>query len=66
VRDQTGLRGRFDLDLKFSTTLGGTPDTTAAPDIFTSLQEQLGLKLEPTHSPVQVVVVDRIQRPDPD
>lgn len=52
VFDRTGLDGRYDFELKWSDT-----------SIFTALQEQLGLKLEPTKGPVDVVVVDHVDRP---
>jgi uncharacterized protein (TIGR03435 family) len=66
VVDKTGLTGRYDLKLQW------TPDSTladsAAPDsnqgsIFTALQEQAGLKLEPQKGPVEVMVIDHIERP---
>jgi uncharacterized protein (TIGR03435 family) len=40
-----------------------TTDTDAPPDLFTAFQQQLGLKLESTRGPVDIVVVDSIQRP---
>jgi uncharacterized protein (TIGR03435 family) len=60
VVDRTGLTGTFDIDLKWSVT------GDDGPSIFTALQEQLGLKLEPSKSPFEVVVIDSVQRPTPD
>jgi uncharacterized protein (TIGR03435 family) len=63
VVDRTGLKGGFDLDLIW--TANPTPEVSG-PSIFTALQEQLGLKLEAAHAPVEVVVIDRIEQPGPD
>lgn len=63
VVDRTGLTGRFDFTLNWSPE--GTTDTDA-PSIFTALQEQLGLKLQPARGPVDVLVVDSAERPMPD
>ena len=62
VVDKTGLDGRFDVDLEYS------PDQTATdkPSIFAAVQEQLGLKLEADNGPVNVVVIDHIERPTED
>jgi uncharacterized protein (TIGR03435 family) len=60
VIDRTGLTGTFDIDLKWSVT------GDDGPSIFTALQEQLGLKLEPSKSPFEVIVIDSVQRPMPD
>lgn len=72
VVNQTGLTGRYDFTLKF------TPDATqianfgalppadpgdAPPDIFTAFQQQLGLKLESTKAFVDVMVIEKIERP---
>jgi uncharacterized protein (TIGR03435 family) len=45
--------------------VGEVPDTsdTAPPSIFTAIQEQLGLKLEPVKTAVQCLVVDAVERP---
>jgi uncharacterized protein (TIGR03435 family) len=34
-----------------------------APDLFTALRQQLGLKLEPTKAPVDVMVIERVEKP---
>ncbi len=62
VIDKTGLAGNYDIDLKWTPEdQQGTPD--AGPTIFTAIQEQLGLKLISTKGPVEVLVVDHVERP---
>jgi uncharacterized protein (TIGR03435 family) len=61
VLDQTGLKGTFDIVLDWSPDSAGQ-DTTS-PSIFTAVQEQLGLKLEPKKEPVEFLVVDHAERP---
>ena len=77
VLDRTGLKGFFDLKLEWTPDEsqlrgpGDGPDgriRTAAADpngasIFTALQEQLGLKLEKQIGPVEVLVIDHVERP---
>ena len=70
VVDRTGLTGAFDVDLrwKFETEDAAIraqlpPPDPNAPSLFTALQEQLGLKLEATKSPVDVLVIDRVEHP---
>jgi uncharacterized protein (TIGR03435 family) len=65
VIDRTGLTGEWDFDLKWSP-LDGQGADPDRPAIFTALQEQLGLKLEATTGPVEVLVIDRVERPMPD
>jgi uncharacterized protein (TIGR03435 family) len=60
VLDRTGLTGGFDVDLKWTPEL---QDRADAVSIFTAVQEQLGLKLENATAPLDVSVVDRIERP---
>ena len=59
VLDRTGLSGVFDLDLEW------TPDPSG-PSIFTAVQEQLGLKLESSKGPVDVLVIESVEQPTPD
>jgi uncharacterized protein (TIGR03435 family) len=75
VVDQTGLPGKYDFTLKFTPDpgqmggLGGAPRPAAAdavdapPDIYTAFQQQLGLKLESTKAPANVMVVDKVEKP---
>jgi uncharacterized protein (TIGR03435 family) len=60
VVDRTGLTGTFDIDLKWSAS------GDDGPSIFTALQEQTGLRLEPSKGPFEVVVIDKVARPTPD
>lgn len=68
VVDETGISGRYDVTLRW------TPDETLAdhqgaglsesyPGFFTAIQEQIGLKLEASKRPVQVLVIDHIDLP---
>ena len=63
VVDHTGLQGRYDFGLKFSKDDANTADPNAPPRIFTAIQEQVGLKLEPVKAPADVLVIDKIERP---
>jgi len=65
VVDKTGLTGKYDFTLLWSPDEMHTADATepAGPSIFTALQEQLGLKLDSTKGPVDVVVVDHVEMP---
>jgi len=79
VVDKTGLTGRFDFTLKWTPdeTLGGAlrgpqsgqagvgdpPPTDSSPSLFTALQEQLGLKLESQKGPVEILVIDHVEKP---
>ncbi len=65
VVDRTSLTGRWDFELVFSKQDPPPPDSDA-PALFTAIQEQLGLKLESTRGPFDVLVVDRLERPTPD
>jgi uncharacterized protein (TIGR03435 family) len=70
VLDRTGLTGRYDFDLEFTpdeTVFGGTlgrgADDAAKPGLFAALQQQLGLRLEATRGPVEMLIIDRVERP---
>jgi uncharacterized protein (TIGR03435 family) len=74
VVDRTGLTGKYDFTLNWTpepTQFGGrggqaqTPsdDAAAPPDLFTAIQQQLGLKLESTKTSVPVLVLDRVEKP---
>jgi uncharacterized protein (TIGR03435 family) len=58
VVDRTGLKGNFDFTLEWT---AADPDPQGA-SLFTALQEQLGLKLEPQESAVEVLVVDSMEK----
>jgi uncharacterized protein (TIGR03435 family) len=63
VVDKTGLGDKF-----YAFTLAWTPDekqgtADAGPSIYAALEEQLGLKLVASKAPVEIVVVDRMERP---
>lgn len=62
VVDKTGLPGKYDVLFEWSRD-DSAGSTDAAPSLFTALQEQLGLKLEPTKGPVDVLVIDHIEQP---
>jgi uncharacterized protein (TIGR03435 family) len=62
VLDKTGITGRFDITLTWTPDTA-TPSADSGPSIFTALQEQLGLKLESTKAPVEVLVVDHVEMP---
>ncbi len=73
ISDQTGIPGAFEFDLTWTPELPPNipvdqvpavdPDR---PELFTAIQEQLGLRLQATRGPVPALVVDRAERPSPD
>jgi uncharacterized protein (TIGR03435 family) len=60
VLDRTGLTGAYDFTLEWSP--GNGPEATA-PSLITALSEQLGLRLEHQKAPVEVLVIDKLERP---
>jgi uncharacterized protein (TIGR03435 family) len=73
VVDQTGLHDRYDFDLKWtpdesqsycpSDLARARDDPNAPPSLYTAIQEQLGLRLISTRAPIQVMVIDHVDRP---
>jgi uncharacterized protein (TIGR03435 family) len=75
VIDRTGLKGFYDIKLQWTPDLGEglakpgvaepvpPPPDTSGPSIFTAIQEQLGLRLESGKGPVEVLVIDSVQKP---
>jgi uncharacterized protein (TIGR03435 family) len=74
VVDRSGLEGAFDAEVRFTPENipqlgpgplpGGLPPIDPnGPSIFTAVQEQLGLKLDAQRGPVEVLVIDRVERP---
>lgn len=72
VVDKTGLKGNYNFSLqwKHSDQAGGAADSNSPSDngdsnssIFTAIQEQLGLKLQPQKGPIPVLVIDHIEKP---
>jgi uncharacterized protein (TIGR03435 family) len=67
ISDKTNLAGRYDVELRW------TPESVEmrsdasseheAPNVFTAIQEQLGLKLQPARGPVRVFVIDHVEEP---
>jgi uncharacterized protein (TIGR03435 family) len=76
VVDRTGLEGGWDFELAFAPTGIRPPGAPAgndppaadpdAPSIYTAVQEQLGLKLESAKAPVDVYVIESVERPTTD
>jgi uncharacterized protein (TIGR03435 family) len=75
ILDRTGLHGKYDFELKWTPDQSSANDAVGGaappladadpdrPNIFTALQEQLGLKLDSSKAPVTVIVVDHIEVP---
>ena len=68
VLDRTGLVGRLDVNLMLTADQMRRPDAPGGDSfdgasIFTTIQEQLGLKVESTRGPVDVVVIETVEHP---
>jgi bla regulator protein blaR1 len=77
VINRTGIAGTFAIYVEFALDLGtpglvpppdaprlpASDDQSSAPSIFSAIQEQLGLKLNSTRGPSEVLIIDRVDRP---
>jgi uncharacterized protein (TIGR03435 family) len=59
VVDRTGITGNYDIRLRFAPE--GSTDSSL-PSIFTAVQEQLGLKLEQQKVPIEILVIDHVEK----
>ena len=68
IIDRTGLEGIYSVAFRFQRIprLSTTPSPDDPPNVFTAVQEQLGLKLESSKTQAQVLVIDHIERPSED
>ena len=63
VVNETGLLGRYDFVLKWTPDAATESEGSQLPGLFTAMQDQLGLKLEPKKGPVDVLAVEKVKRP---
>jgi uncharacterized protein (TIGR03435 family) len=61
--DQTGLTGKYDFSIRYTYDEVHSTDPNAPPGLFTAVQEQLGLKFEPTRASTAVLVIDHVDQP---
>lgn len=63
VVDRTGLAGKYDFTLQWKSGVATVEDDSDYPGLFTAVEEQLGLKLNAVRDQVDVLVVDKLERP---
>jgi uncharacterized protein (TIGR03435 family) len=73
VIDQTGLKGEYDFKLTYTANIplnlpenamiNGQPIDTSGPSIFQAVRQQLGLRLDGRKGPVQIIVIDHVEKP---
>ncbi len=67
--DKTGLTGYYDIELHMAFRSGADDDGAGnnsqdkGPSVFSAVQEQLGLRLEPTRGEVEELMIDHVERP---
>lgn len=64
VIDKTGLEGLYKITLSFGVTPRGAEAPSEYPELLTAVQEQLGLKLQDAKDPLEVLIVDHMEKPD--
>jgi uncharacterized protein (TIGR03435 family) len=64
VIDQTGLQGFFDFTLEWTPDTSQPDPAASGPSIYTAIEQQLGLKLQPEKSPVDFLVIDHAEKPE--
>jgi uncharacterized protein (TIGR03435 family) len=70
VVNKTGLKGRYDFNLHWNDAATGSSQTevnsesASEPSLFNAIQDQLGLKLEPRKAPMEVLVIDHLEKPE--
>jgi uncharacterized protein (TIGR03435 family) len=62
VLDRTGLSGQYTFTLDWTQTTTAAPESDI-PSVFTAVQEQIGLKLESTRGPIEMLVIDHAEKP---
>jgi uncharacterized protein (TIGR03435 family) len=62
VLDRTNLTGQYDIDIRW--TPGLAADDLSAPSLSTTIEEQLGLKLQSGKGPVSILIVEHVERPN--
>ena len=63
VLDQTGMTGNYYFGFKFLSVQNNPSDEVEGSTIFSALQDELGLKLEKQKGPIEVLVIDHVERP---
>lgn len=63
VLDKTGLTGKYTFTLNYLPVSKAATDETGGLSIFTAIEEQLGLKLQPAKAPMDVLIIDSIDQP---
>jgi uncharacterized protein (TIGR03435 family) len=63
VEDHTGLTGKYDMEVKWTPDSGASASADPGPDLFMALRQQLGLTLEKVNVPIDLIVIDNVEKP---